>query len=194
MNEKIKKVLEKETPKEISNVQHIIIGSVRVACHSAVEKAKKMGYNTLLLTTSLNCEAKEAGKFFANIAKEVLKSNNPVKKPCAIIAGGETVVSVKGNGLGGRNQELSYSFALEIEGLNNVVFASVGTDGTDGPTDAAGGIVNGNTITVLRGKNLDPHIFLENNDTYNGLEEAKALLKLGPTGTNVNDIMILLVK
>ncbi|WP_280999315.1 glycerate kinase type-2 family protein [Marinitoga aeolica] len=193
MNENLKKALEKETPKNISNAQHIIIGSVKVACDSAINKAKELGYNTLLLTTTLNCEAKEAGKFFANIALEELKSDNPIKKPCAIIAGGETVVSVKGNGLGGRNQELAYSFALEVEGLNNIVFASIGTDGTDGPTDAAGGIVDGNTILSLRKKVIDPLVFLENNDTYNGLKEANALLKLGPTGTNVNDLMILLV-
>ncbi|WP_175419594.1 glycerate kinase type-2 family protein [Marinitoga sp. 1154] len=194
VNDKIKKALIKETPKKIDNTEHIIIGSVNVACNSAIKKAKDIGYNTLLLTTTLNCEAKEAGKLFASIAKEIIDSNEPVKPPCAIIAGGETVVTVKGNGLGGRNQELSYSFALEIEGKRNIIFASIGTDGTDGPTDAAGGIVNGNTIKKIKEKGLDPLIFLENNDTYNGLNEANSLLKLGPTGTNVNDIMILLIK
>ncbi|GAB6189398.1 glycerate kinase [Marinitoga arctica] len=193
ISEKIKNILTKETPKKIKNAKHIIIGSVATACNSAIKKAKELGYNTLLLTTTLNCEAREAGKFFANIAKEELKSNNPIEKPCAIIAGGETVVSVKGNGLGGRNQELAYSFALEIEGLKGLAFSSFGTDGTDGPTDAAGGIVDGNTITKLRNKGLDPHIFLKNNDTYNALNESDSLLKLGPTGTNVNDIIILLV-
>lgn len=193
INEKIKNILLKETPKNISNAKHVVIGSLNVACENAIKKAKELGYNTLLLTTTLNCEAKEAGKFLANIAKEELKSNNPIEKTCAIIAGGETVVSVKGNGLGGRNQELAYSFALEIAGLKSVAFASVGTDGTDGPTDAAGGIVDGNTIVSLRKKGIDPLVFLENNDTYNGLEEANALLKLGPTGTNVNDLIILLV-
>ncbi|KAF2955304.1 glycerate kinase [Marinitoga sp. 38H-ov] len=193
VNNSIKKVLFKEPPKNIVNAQHIIIGSVKIACEKAFEKAKDLGYNALLLTTSLSCEAKEAGKFFANIALEELKYNNPIKKPCAIIAGGETIVNVKGNGLGGRNQELSYSFALEVEGLKNIAFASVGTDGTDGPTDAAGGIVDGFTSIKLKTKGLDPYIFLENNDTYNALEEAGDLLKIGPTGTNVNDIIILLV-
>lgn len=193
INEKIKMNLEKETPKKVENAEHIIIGSIKIACDSAIKKAKELGYNTILLTTILNCEAREAGKFFANIAKEELKSDNPIEKPCAIIAGGETVVNVKGNGLGGRNQELAYSFAFEIEGRKNVVFASVGTDGTDGPTDAAGGIVDGNTIEKIRSKGIDPYIFLENNDSYNGLDAADALLKTGPTGTNVNDIMILLI-
>ncbi|WP_072864400.1 glycerate kinase type-2 family protein [Marinitoga hydrogenitolerans] len=193
INTEIKKVLEKERPKNISNTKHIIIGSVKLACEYAMQKAKELGYNPLLLTTMLNCEAKEAGRFFANIAKEEIKSNNPIKKPCAIIAGGETVVMVKGNGIGGRNQELAYSFAIEIEGIENIVFASVGTDGTDGPTDAAGGIVDGDTIKKIKNKGLDPLIFLENNDTYNALEESESLLKTGPTGTNVNDIMILLI-
>jgi hydroxypyruvate reductase len=193
VSEKIESIITKETPKEFVNAEHYIIGSVKIACDNAIKKAKELGYNTLFLTSFLNSEAKEAGKFFASIAKEVINSNNPVPKPCAIVAGGETVVNVKGHGLGGRNQELSYSFALEIEGLKNIVFSSVGTDGTDGPTDAAGGIVDGFTSLKLKEKGLDPYIFLENNDSYNGLEEADALLKLGPTGTNVNDIIILLI-
>ncbi|MBM7560185.1 glycerate kinase type-2 family protein [Marinitoga litoralis] len=193
VSEKIESIITKETPKEIVNAEHYIIGSVKIACDNAIKKAKELGYNTLFLTSFLNSEAKEAGKFFASIAKEIINSNNPVPKPCAIVAGGETVVNVKGHGLGGRNQELSYSFALEIEGLKTIVFASVGTDGTDGPTDAAGGIVDGFTSLKLKEKGLDPYIFLENNDSYNGLEEAGSLLKLGPTGTNVNDIIILLV-
>ncbi|APT75613.1 glycerate kinase [Marinitoga sp. 1137] len=193
INDKILSLLKKETPKNIQNAKHIIIGSVRLACEEAIKKAKELGYNTLLLTSILNAEAKEAGKIFAGIAKEIITTGNPLKPPAAIIAGGETIVYVKGTGYGGRNQELSYSFAIDIEGFENVYFSSFGTDGTDGPTDAAGGIVNGKTITKIRKKGLDPEIYLENNDTYNGLSEGEALLKTGPTGTNVNDIMILLV-
>ena len=193
VSDKILDALAQETPKELSNVETFIIGSVKVACESAEKVASELGYNTLVLTTTLDCEAKEAGRFLASIAKEIKNNNRPIGKPAAIILGGETVVKVKGRGKGGRNQELALSFALGIEGLENVVLCSFGTDGTDGPTDAAGGIVDGQTAQKIRKVGLSPEKFLENNDSYNALKIAGDLLLTGPTGTNVNDIIVMLV-
>ena len=193
VSDKILDALAQETPKELSNVETFIIGSVKVACESAEKVASELGYNTLVLTTTLDCEAKEAGRFLASIAKEIKNNNRPIGKPAAIILGGETVVKVKGRGKGGRNQELALSFALGIEGLENVVLCSFGTDGTDGPTDAAGGIVDGQTAQKIRKAGLSPENFLENNDSYNALKIAGDLLLTGPTGTNVNDIIVMLV-
>ena len=186
-------VLGEETPKKLDNVESHIIGSVKMACEKAQELAEEMGYNTLLLTTSLDCEAREAGRMFGSIAREIKSYNRPIKKPCAIVAGGETVVHVKGNGKGGRNQELALSFALSTEGLDGAALCSVGTDGTDGPTDAAGGIVDGQSAQKIRQAGYSPEELLENNDSYNALKIANDLLITGPTGTNVNDIVILLV-
>jgi len=186
-------VLGEETPKKLDNVESHIIGSVKMACEKAQELAEEMGYNTLLLTTSLDCEVREAGRMFGSIAREIKSYNRPIKKPCAIVAGGETVVHVKGNGKGGRNQELALSFALSTEGLDGVALCSVGTDGTDGPTDAAGGIVDGQSAQKIRQAGYSPEELLENNDSYNALKIANDLLITGPTGTNVNDIVILLV-
>ena len=194
VSDKILNALAQETPKDLSNVETFIIGSVRVACDNAKKVASELEYNTLILTTTLNCEAKEAGRFLGSIAREIKQSDNPVKKPAAIILGGETVVKVKGSGKGGRNQELALSFALEIEGLENIVLCSFGTDGTDGPTDAAGGIVDGQTAQRIRKAGLSPESFLENNDSYNALKIAGDLLITGPTGTNVNDLIVLLVR
>ncbi|WP_448384776.1 glycerate kinase type-2 family protein [Fervidobacterium sp.] len=193
VSDKILDALAQETPKELSNVETFIIGSVKVACVSAEKVASELGYNTLVLTTTLDCEAKEAGRFLASIAKEIKNNNRPIGKPAAIILGGETVVKVKGSGKGGRNQELALSFALGIEGLENVVLCSFGTDGTDGPTDAAGGIVDGQTAQKIRKVGLSPENFLENNDSYNALKIAGDLLLTGPTGTNVNDLIVMLV-
>jgi hydroxypyruvate reductase len=193
VSEKILNALAQETPKELSNVETFIIGSVKVACENAEKFASQLGYNTFVLTTTLDCEAKEAGKFLASIAKEIKNSDRPVKKPAAIILGGETVVKVKGSGKGGRNQELALSFALAIEGLENIVLCSFGTDGTDGPTDAAGGIVDGQTAQKIRKAGLSAESFFENNDSYNALKIAGDLLITGPTGTNVNDLIVLLV-
>jgi len=186
-------VLGEETPKKLDNVESHIIGSVKMACEKAQELAEEMGYNTLLLTTSLDCEAREAGRMFGSIAREIKSYNRPIKKPCAIVAGGETVVHVKGNGKGGRNQELALSFALSTEGLDGAALCSVGTDGTDGPTDAAGGIVDGQSAQKIRQAGHSPEELLENNDSYTALKIANDLLITGPTGTNVNDIVILLV-
>ncbi|HAA47306.1 MAG TPA: glycerate kinase [Synergistaceae bacterium] len=184
--------LREETPKELSNVTTVVTGSVKTLCTAASEAASKLGYKTLLLSTTLDCEAREAGAFIASIAREVNSTKNPLKPPCAIITGGETVVHVKGKGKGGRNQELALSSALGIRGLDRTVVISVGSDGTDGPTDAAGGLVDGSTIAVLEELGLDAEALLEDNDTYNALDACGCLVRTGPTGTNVNDLTILL--
>ena len=188
------KILSQETPKKLENVTAIITGSVTALCSAACEFAKSKGYNPLVLTTTMTCEAREAGAFMASIAREVLTSGSPVKSPCAIIAGGETVVHLTGHGMGGRNQEFALSAATGISGLDNVVIASLGSDGTDGPTDAAGGIVDGKTESILKEKNISISDVLKENDAYNALKAADALLMTGPTGTNVNDVAIALIQ
>ncbi len=186
--------LERDTPKSLNNVDTFIIGSVRVAAEAAATAAQKLGYAPLILTTTLDGEAREAGRFLAAIAREVMASNQPAPRPAAIVLGGETVVNVKGNGLGGRNQELALAAALAIEGLDNVAIASVGTDGTDGPTDAAGGVVDGGTVARLRAGGGHPRQLLDNNDAYHALAISGDLLITGPTGTNVNDISLALIR
>ena len=186
--------LRKETPKSLENVDIKTIGSIFITCEAAKRTAEKLGYNSIILTTTLDCEAREAGAFLSAIARELVAMDQPVKRPCAIILGGETIVQVKGKGLGGRNQELALSAARGIEGLDNVVIASVATDGTDGPTDAAGGIVDGETMMRLGEKSIDVEEALSNNDSYHALESVGDILKTGPTGTNVNDLIMLLCK
>ena len=186
-------VLSHETPKKLDNVTAVITGSVTQLCKAVSELSAKKGYTPLILTTTLTCEAREAGSFMAGVAREVLTSGQPVKAPCAIIAGGETVVHLTGKGMGGRNQELALSAAVGIDGLDNVVAASLGSDGTDGPTDAAGGIVDGKTAGILKNKGISIPEVLRNNDAYNALKEADALLMTGPTGTNVNDVSVVLI-
>ena len=190
---KILKILAQETPKKLDNVTAVITGSVSALCEATIKLAKEKGYSPFLLTTTLTCEAREAGSFLASIVREIKSSNNPVKAPCAIIAGGETVVHLTGKGLGGRNQELVLSAAEGISGLDDVVIASLGSDGTDGPTDAAGGIVDGKTQENLKNSGLNISEVLRNNDAYNALKKVNALLMTGPTGTNVNDVAIALI-
>lgn len=192
--EKIKVYLEMETPKEVANVKTIITGSVTTLCEAAAKSAAKLGYTPHILTSTMNCEAKEAGKLIGTMAKEVGTGEYAFKAPCAIILGGETVVRITGQGLGGRNQELALSAAEEIAGSNNVVVLSVGSDGTDGPTDAAGGIVDGTTKEKLQEKGIIIHEVLERNDSYNALKKVDGLILTGPTGTNVNDVSIILCK
>lgn len=193
VDEVIMRELQEETPKELFNVQSYVIGSVRVACEKAAQIATQLGYNTMILTTALTCEAKEAGKFIASIAKEVRENNRPVCRPAALILGGETVVHVKGTGKGGRNQELALSAAIEIDGFDKIVICAVGTDGTDGPTDAAGGIVDGTACERMSSTDIDPLKMLLNNDSYTALKAIGDLLVTGPTGTNVNDLIIVLI-
>lgn len=180
-----------ETPDRLFNVQTEIIGSVARVCESAATFAREIGYNATILTTSLDCEARDAGVFLASIAREEAH-NRPVEKPAALIIGGETVVHVRGRGLGGRCQELALAFSLGIGEMGGVTLACVGTDGTDGPTDAAGAIVDGRTVRKMLDAGIDPQLFLLDNDSYHALEKSGDLFITGPTGTNVNDLIVLL--
>ena len=194
LTNEMKKQLSKETPKSLSNVTMEITGSVTQLCEDAAKTAETLGYTPLILSNMLDCEAKEAGKFLASIAKTIQKDGLPLKPPCAIICGGETIVRITGKGKGGRNQELALSAAESIAGMEGIVVAAAGSDGTDGPTEAAGGIVDGNTKTLLSAKGISiPAVLTENNSNY-ALAEADALIMTGPTGTNVNDLYLLLCK
>ena len=189
----ILKILAQETPKDLSNVTAVITGSVTALCQAVAELSRSKGYNPIVLTTTMTCEAKEAGSFMASVAREIKTSGNPVKAPCALIAGGETVVHLTGHGLGGRNQEFALSASIGISGLQGIVIASLGSDGTDGPTDAAGGIVDGSTESTLKSMGISIPDVLKENDAYHALKKADALLMTGPTGTNVNDVAIALI-
>ena len=182
-------LLAQETPKTLDNVTTQITGSVRELCAAAAEECRKLGYEPLLLTDQLCCEAREAGSFLASI----LRTHAGSGKKLAFLAGGETVVHLTGKGLGGRNQELALAAAPGIAGLNAAVF-SVGSDGTDGPTDAAGGYVDGTTAAALRAKELDVYDVLQNNDAYHALQAVDGLIHTGPTGTNVNDVAVALLE
>ena len=182
--------LGRETPKELSNVTTRITGSVRELCRAAAEAARELGFTPYILTDRLSCQAREAGSFLAAIAR----THADADRPLAFIAGGETVVTLTGSGKGGRNQELALSAAAGIAGLHNVCIFSVGSDGTDGPTDAAGGYVNGVSARRLREQGLDVHEVLSRNDAYHALQEIQGLIFTGPTGTNVNDVSVVLVK
>ena len=182
-------MLMNDTPKKLNNVSFYRIGDVSMLLDAAKEAAEGLGYQTVLLTDSLGCEAKEAGAFIAAIARTFKNTNSKI----AFLVGGETVVHVKGKGLGGRNQEMALSVAKEIGGFYNVCFFSVGSDGTDGPTDAAGGIVDGDTMRALKKAGVDPAKALENNDSYHALQAVGSLVMTGPTGTNVNDLSVLLI-
>ena len=181
--------LKQETPKELNNVETVINGSVRELCLAAKAACEELGYETEILTDTLDCEAKDAGKWLAGIAIEHQGTNHKL----AFIAGGETVVHITGTGLGGRNQELALSAAEDIVGLNAAVF-SVGSDGTDGPTDAAGGYVDGETASEILAKGIDVRKVLQDNDSYHALKSVGGLIITGPTGTNVNDFSCVLVE
>ena len=190
LSEHAQSLLAQETPKTLSNVETHITGSVRQLCVSAEETARSLGYTPVVLTDSLRCTARDAGSFLASIAQY----NQSSEKSLAFIAGGETVVHLTGTGLGGRNQEIALSAALGIEGLSNALVFSVGSDGTDGPTDAAGGVVDGQTAKILRERGIDPVQLLNDNDAYHALGAVGGLLKTGATGTNVNDVTVLLLR
>lgn len=181
--------LQKETPKTLYNVETMVTGSVRELCHAAADACRELGYEPTLLTDCLSCEAREAGRFLAAVAKT---HANGGKR--AFIAGGETVVHLTGSGKGGRNQELALAAAEGIAGLANVAVFSVGSDGTDGPTDAAGGYVDGNTASILNDFGIEIDAVLQNNDAYHALARADGLLKTGATGTNVNDVSVVLIE
>lgn len=174
-------------------VQNLILGSNRVALQAAMEKAKQLGYNSMILSTFIEGEARHIGTAIAGIAREILTSGLPLERPAILLCGGETTVTVMGDGLGGRNQELVLSAALRLRGLDGVVVASIGTDGIDGPTDAAGAIIDGSTWNRSREKGLNLEMSLNDNDSYTFFNQLSDLIITGPTGTNVNDVMIIIV-
>ncbi len=183
-------LLEQETPKYLYNVTTDITGSVRQLCSVAAGQALAMGYEPFVLTANLSCEARDAGTFLANIAQFHVNDG----KDLAFIAGGETVVHLTGKGKGGRNQELALSAAAGIDGMDNACVFSLGSDGTDGPTDAAGGWTDGTTTAKLREQGVKIFDVLRNNDAYHALKAVDGLIITGPTGTNVNDVSVLLIR
>lgn len=183
-------LLEQETPKQLDNVTTCITGSVRQLCTAAADACRTLGYEPLLLTDQLCCEAREAGSFLGAVAR----THAAQGKKTAFIAGGETVVHLTGTGLGGRNQELALAAAPLLAGLENCCVFSVGSDGTDGPTDAAGGYVDGTTDQELRDRGWDVFRTLSQNDAYHALKAVDGLIVTGPTGTNVNDVAVALVR
>ena len=189
LSDEARRLLAVETPKTLDNVTPRITGSVRELCAAAAVQCRALGYEPMLLTDQLCCEAREAGSFLAS----VLSTHAGDGRRLAFLAGGETVVHLTGKGLGGRNQELALAAAPGIAGLNAAVF-SVGSDGTDGPTDAAGGYVDGDTNAALQAAGLDVFEVLKQNDAYHALKEVDGLLVTGPTGTNVNDVAVALLR
>jgi hydroxypyruvate reductase len=186
-----------ETPKPgeavFENVHNMIIGSNIIALRSAEREAASLGLHAVILSSSIVGETREAARFHSAIAKEVLSSGHPLSRPACIISGGETTVTIKGNGLGGRNQEFALAAALEIRGFEKIVLLSGGTDGTDGPTDAAGAIADHTTVERASATGLNPKAHLENNDAYPFFRRLGDLLITGPTHTNVMDVRIILV-
>ena len=189
LSEQAQALLKQETPKTLDNVTTRITGSVRELCAAAAAACRERGYEPILLTDRLCCEAREAGSFLGSI----VRTHAGRGKKLAYIAGGETVVHLTGNGLGGRNQELALAAAPALAGLEHCCVFSVGSDGTDGPTDAAGGYVDGQTDAALRTAGWDVFAALQNNDAYHALQAIGSLLITGPTGTNVNDVSVALV-
>ncbi len=186
-----------ETPKEgdpiFQRTKNLIIGNNRKAALAAVEKAEELGFKALLLTTYMEGEAREMGKLLAALAKEVAYHGQPVARPACLVLGGETTVTVKGNGLGGRNQEMALSAALVIAGMDHLLILCAATDGTDGLTEATGAIVEGDTVARARERGLDPLAYLSNNDSYHLFQALGDLVITGPTNTNVNDLALVLV-
>ena len=189
LSEQAKTLLQRETPKALDNVTTRITGSVRELCTAAANACRELGYEPILLTDQLCCEAREAGSFLGSI----VRTHTGHGKKLAYIAGGETVVHLTGRGLGGRNQELALAAAPAIAGRNAAVF-SVGSDGTDGPTDAAGGYVDGETLAALAAKGWNVFDTLQHNDAYHALRAVEGLIMTGATGTNVNDVAVALLR
>ncbi|NLD83729.1 MAG: glycerate kinase [Clostridiales bacterium] len=190
MSEAALRLLDVETPKTLDNVHTQINGSVRELCAAAAKACRRLGYEPVLLTDQLCCQAREAGSFLASI----LKTHAADGKALAYIAGGETVVKLTGHGLGGRNQEIALAAAEGIAGMQNAAVFSVGSDGTDGPTDAAGGYADGDTRAELQARGLTVDAVLQENDAYHALQKTGGLIITGPTGTNVNDVAVALIR
>ena len=190
INDNTRKIIENSVSGKAVNARNIIIGSVRILCEKAAEEAEKLGYRPIILNDHIDIEARQAGDYLFSEAIKYLDD----KENIALIMGGETIVHVGGKGLGGRSQELVFSQIRKLDGLDNVLLMSVGSDGTDGPTDAAGGYADGDSYRKLAEKGLDFEMILENNDSYHGLQAIDGLIFTGPTGTNVNDITLALIR
>jgi len=190
ISDDVRKLLSTETPKELRNVETVINGSVRELCAAAAEICRELGYEPCVLTDQLTCQAREAGAFLASIAKTYAGSGRKL----AFLAGGETVVHLTGKGLGGRNQELALAAAAGIDGIDGAAVFSIGSDGTDGPTDAAGGYADSTTAEKLRSQGIDIFRVLQENDAYHALQKCDGLIITGATGTNVNDVAVLLLE
>ena len=190
LSETVWELLRQETPKQLDNVETQITGSVSNLCKAAAEASQELGYKPMILTDQLACEAKEAGAFLAAIAKTYQNTSESL----AFIAGGETVVHLTGKGKGGRNQELALAAAEGICGLKDTAVFSLGSDGTDGPTDAAGGYSDDKTKEKLSEQGIAIYDVLKDNDAYHALQKTDGLIMTGATGTNVNDVAVLLIK
>jgi glycerate 2-kinase len=186
-----------DTPKPgevlFERIRNVIVGSNRLASEAALVQAKKENFHAMLLTTSLQGEANQAGRLLSTLAREIGTDGNPLPRPACIIAGGETTVTIRGNGMGGRNQELALGAVDGLAGLEGVVLVTLATDGGDGPTDAAGAVVTGETLDRARKLGLSPDIYLARNDAYHFFETLGDLLKTGPTQTNVNDLALVFI-
>lgn len=194
-NNQNKKDCETLKPEDLvfEKVKNIIVGSNLSALKEAQRKAKELDFNTLMLSSTISGDTRKAALEHAELARRIKVEKKIVPPPACVISGGETTVEVKGKGLGGRNQEFVLVSAIEIDGLKDVVIASLNTDGTDGPTDAAGAICDGFTVSRAKKKNLDPKEYLDQNDSYHFFQQLGDLIKTGPTNTNVMDIHIILV-
>ncbi len=187
-----------ETPKAgnpiFEKTHNVIVGSNIIAVKAAEQRAREFGYKPLILSTFIEGETKEVARVHAAVAKEIVKTNHPIGPPACVISGGETTVTIRGKGLGGRNQEFVLASALDIQGLKDIVVLSGGTDGTDGPTDAAGAIADVDTVRRAHELGLDPTAYLADNDSYHFFEKLGDLLVTGPTNTNVMDLRLILVE
>lgn len=185
----------KETPKPgeelFTNVKNIIVGSNQTATQAAIYQAGQEGFHCFCLTNYLQGEARHAGVFLSSILRQIALHDQPIPRPACIIAGGETTVTLKGNGMGGRNQELALASVIELDRLENIALITLATDGGDGHSDAAGAVVTGETFLRAKNKNLNPSDFLANNDSYHFFLPLGDLIKIGPTMTNVNDLTFL---
>jgi glycerate 2-kinase len=186
-----------DTPKQgdpvFARTYNLIIGSNEIAARAAMDEARDAGFHTMLLSTYVEGEAREVAHVFCAIAREILHSGQPVSRPACVVAGGETTVTIRGNGKGGRNQELALSGAIRLDGMDEVMIVALATDGTDGPTDAAGAIADGSTLHRARAKKLLAREYLANNDSYHFFDQLDDLLITGPTNTNVNDLTFVFV-
>ena len=189
LSDEARALLEQETPKELDNVETQITGSVRQLCAAAETVCRQLGYEPVVLTDQLCCTARDAGSFLGAVAR----THNDTQKSLAFIAGGETVVQLTGKGLGGRNQEIALAAAPLLAGLDRAAVFSVGSDGTDGPTDAAGGYCDQESLAALAAAGWDVPATLADNDAYHALAAVNGLIITGPTGTNVNDLTVLLL-